>query len=69
MKITGPIFEVKEHAFTDTLTDSTSQFRNKMELLEKYKDTKDVTSKEALKLYSKVRNISNQNVSLIAVRD
>ena len=33
------------------------------------KDTKDVTSKEALKLYSEGRNISNQEVSLIVVRD
>ena len=63
------MFEVKEYVFTDTLADSKSQFRIKVELLEKYKDTKDVTSKEALKLYSKVRKISNHDVSLIAVRD
>ena len=52
MKITGPNFEVEEYAFADTTTESTSQFRKKMELLEKYKETKDVTLEETLKLYS-----------------
>ena len=43
--------------------------KNKIELLEKYKETKDITSEETLKLYSKMRNISNKNVSLVSVRD
>ena len=30
MKVTGPAFEVKEYAFTDTPSDSTSQFKNKL---------------------------------------
>ena len=37
MKVTGPAFEVKEYTFANTLANSTSQFKNKMELLEKYK--------------------------------
>ena len=45
MKITGPVFEVKECAFVDTPAGSTSQFRNKMELLDKYKEKKEVTQK------------------------
>ena len=68
-KIIGPIFEVKEYVFADTPIDFTSQFRNEMELLEKYKETKDMTSEETLKLYTKVRKISSQDVSLIAIRD
>ena len=52
MKITRHVFEVKEYAFADTIADSTSQFRNKMELLEKYKETKDANLEEAMKLYS-----------------
>ena len=35
MKVKGPIFEVKEHAFYETPTDSTSQFRTRSELFDK----------------------------------
>ena len=44
MKVTGPAFEVKEYAFANTPVDSTSQFKNKTRLLEKYKETKDISS-------------------------
>ena len=54
----GPMFEVKEYSFPNTPTHSASQFRYKMELLDKYKETKEVVSNEALKLYSEVRKIS-----------
>ena len=37
--------------------------------MEKYEETKDIASKESLKLYSEVRKISSQDVSLIIVRD
>ena len=37
MKVTGPAFEVNEYTFANTPADSTFQFKNKMELLEKYK--------------------------------
>ena len=69
MKVTGPAFKVREYAFADTPVDSTFQFKDKIELLEKYKETKDITSEETLKLYLEVRKISNQDVSLIFVRD
>ena len=69
IKVIGPTFEVKEYAFADTPTYSTSQFKNKIELLEKYKETKDISSEEYLKLYLEVRKISSQDVSLITVRD
>ena len=52
MKVTIPTFEVKEYSFADTPNDSRYQFKNKIELLEKYKETKDITSEETLKLYS-----------------
>ena len=44
MKVIGPAFEVKEYAFADTPVDSTSQFKNKIGLLENYKETKDISS-------------------------
>ena len=69
MKVAGPSFEVKEYAFFDTPIDSTSQFKDKTQLMDKYKETKDITSEETLKLYSEVRKISNQDVSLIYVSD
>ena len=52
MKVTRPAFEVKKYAFADTLVDSTTQFKNKTELMEKYKETKEITLEETLKLYS-----------------
>ena len=69
MKVTRPSFEVKEYAFADTPVESTSQLKSKVELLERYTETKDITSEETLKLYSEVRKISNQDVSLVSVRD
>ena len=41
---TGPAFEVKEYSFADTLTGSLSQFRDKMEFFNKYRETKDMTT-------------------------
>ena len=43
MMTNGSIFEVKEYSFADTPADSMSQFRNKMDLLDKYRETKDMT--------------------------
>ena len=69
MKIPGCAFEVKEYTFADTLVDSSSQYKDRANSVDKYKDIKDITSEETLKLYSEVRNISNQDVSLVLVRD
>ena len=46
-----------------------SQFRDKMELLDKYMGTKDTTVEEMMKLCTVVRKISIQDVSLITVKD
>ena len=67
--MTRIMFEVKEYTFADTLADSASQFKDNMELLDKYKETKDMTAEETLKLCAEVRNISSYDVSLIVVRD
>ena len=70
MMISAPPFEVKEYTFADrTPVDSSSQSKKKEELVDKYKGIKDITSQRSLKLYSEVRNISNQDVSLVSVRD
>ena len=52
MKIIGSAFEVKEYAFADTPVVSTSHSKRKIELLERYKETKDINSGEYLNLYS-----------------
>ena len=39
------------------------------EILDKYRETKEMTVEENIKLCAEVRNISGQDVSLIAVRD
>ena len=49
MKVKGPSFEVKEYAFIETPTDSTSTFKYKSELFDKYRDDKEVASGEAMK--------------------
>ena len=69
VKLIGLGFEFKEYAFAHTPTNSTSQFKTRSELFEKYKDDKDIASEEALKLYAEVRKISSKDVSLVTVRD
>ena len=60
MTISGPQFEVKEYTFSySTPFDSSSQSKNKAELVDKYKGIKDITSQETMKLYYEVRKISN----------
>ena len=67
--MTGPVFEVKEYSFANTPADSASQFRDKMELLDKYKEIMDMTAEKTLKLCAEVRRIYSQDLSLIVVRD
>ena len=69
MKVKGPAFEIKEYAFSKNIADSTSQFKNRYEFFDKYKDDKEVATDEDLKLYLDTRKISNKDVSLETVRD
>ena len=69
MKVKGPAFEIKEYAFSETPKDSTTQFKTRDELFDKYKDDKDVSTSESLKLYADVKKISSKDVSLMIVRD
>ena len=47
---------------------SSDKFKSRNDLYDKYKQYKDIYSKESLKLYSKFRNISNKEVSLVIVK-
>ena len=59
MKAAGPAFEVKEYVLADTPINSTFQFKTRSELLDKYKEIKDISLEEVLKLYKEVRKISS----------
>ena len=61
-------FEFKEYSFVSTSTGSMSQFRDNMELSDIYRETKDTTSTEALKMCAEVRKIFGQEVPLISIR-
>ena len=68
MKVKFPIFEVKEYAFSETLEGSNDQFNTRAELFDKYRDNKDTSLDESLKLYENVRKISSKDVSLVTVK-
>ena len=44
MKFKGPSFEVKKYAFSETPKDSTSQFKTRAQMFDKYRDDKDVAT-------------------------
>ena len=69
MKFKGASFEIKEYSFSETPKDSTSQFKTKVELFDKYKEDKEVSTDESLKLYAYVRKISSKDVVLVIFRD
>ena len=64
MKVKGPAFEIKEFSFFETPKDSTSQFKTRVEVFDKYKEEEDVMMDESLKLYAKVRKLFEKDVSL-----
>ena len=69
LEIKGPIFEIKEYAFSETPKDSTSQFKTRVELFDKYREDKEVSTNESLELYGDVKKISSKDVSLVTIRD
>ena len=68
-KFKGPAFEFKEYTFSETPKDSTSQFKTRAELFDKYRDDKDVATNESLNLYVDVRKMSRKDVSLVTLED
>ena len=69
IKVKGLTFEVQEYAFSQTPKGSTDRYRSKNELLEKYKEIKEITKNESLKLYEDVRKYCSKEVSMVSVRD
>ena len=69
MNVKGPTFEIKEYSFSKTPKESADQFKTRAELFDKYKDDKETSMDESLKLYAEVRKISSKDVHLVIVRD
>ena len=69
MKVKGIDFEIKDYALWETPEESTSQFKARVDLFDKYRDDKEVSTNESLKLYVDVRKMSSKDVSLVIVRD
>ena len=67
--VKGPTVEVQEYEFAQTLEGSTNRYRSKTKLLEKYKENKDITMNESIKLSAEVRKACDHEVSLVFVRD
>ena len=68
-KVKGSTFEVQEYEFSEVLETSTNKFKPRADLYDKYKNDREIPLKESSKLYSKVRNISSKEVSLVTVKD
>ena len=52
MNVKGTTFEVKQYSFRETPEGSTDIFKSRAELFDKYKDNKEITIYESLKLYA-----------------
>ena len=59
LKVKGPAFEVQEYEFSQTPKGSTNIYKSKTELLDKYKENKDITTNESLKFSAEVRKVSH----------
>ena len=69
MKVKDTTFKVKEYAFSETPKGSTYKFETRDELYDKYRDNRDTSLDESLKLYVDVKRTSSKDVSLVTVRD
>ena len=57
MKVKGPSFVIKEYAFLETPEESTYNFKTRAELFDKYRNEKEISMDESMKLYYEVRKI------------
>ena len=69
IKVKGPTFKVQEYEFSQPPEGSTKRYRSNTDIFEKYKENKDITMNESLKLYAEVRKACGQEVSLVSVTD
>ena len=69
VKIKGPVFEMQQYEFSKVPHTSTYMFKSKAELYDKYKNDRETSLDEYLKLYAYVRNISSKDIYLVTVTD
>ena len=69
-KFQGPVFQIQEHIFAEVQEASSSdRYKSRNVLYTRYGQDKKSYSKKYLKLFPKVRDISDKKVSLIIVKD
>ena len=68
VKSQGPTFEVQEYNFSEAQEGSSDNFKSRSDLYVAYGKDKNFSYEKALKLYSKVRKISDKEVSLVTIK-
>ena len=68
VKIKGPVFEMQQYEFSEVLETSNDNFKSKSDLYDKYKNDRETSLDECLKLYVYVMKISSKQVSLVIVK-
>ena len=69
VNIKGLAFEMQQYEFSEVPKTSIDKFKSRAELYDKYKNNRDASLDESMKLYVDVRKISNKEVSLVTVKD
>ena len=69
VKIKGPVFEMKQYEFSKVPRTSTNRFKSRAKLYDKYKNDRETSLHESLKLYEDVRKNSSKDISLVTVTD
>ena len=69
-KVQGPDFQIQDYSFAKTQEGGSSDtYKSISDLYSRYGHDKKFSSEKDLNLYSKVRNISDKEVSLVIVKD
>ena len=69
-KVQVPYFSIQEYSFVKTYEGASSdKYKSISDLYARYGNNKKFSSKKYLKIYSKVRNISDKKVSFFTVKD
>ena len=67
VKIKGSVFEMKQYEFSEVPLTSTDRFKSIAELYDKYKNDRETSLHESLKLYADVRTNSSKDISLVTI--
>ena len=69
-KVQGPNFQIHEYSFAEAQgSGSSDRYKSRNDLYTRYEQDKKFSSEKYLKLFSKVRDISDKEISLITVKN